>query len=81
VTPETRRTLIALGLRVAQWSAFLAPLLGLLLFQLFPFKPAVTFYVVIVGLGMVLLKRVELTQLSLELKETIRRKVDGYYTH
>lgn len=81
VTPETRRPLIALGLRVAQWSAFLAPLLGLLLFQLFPFKPAVTFYVVIVGLGMVLLKRVELTQLSLDLKETIRRKVDGYYTH
>ena len=81
MTPETRRTLIALGLRVAQWSAFLAPLLGLLLFQLFPFKPAVTLSVVIVGLGMVLLKRVELTQLSLELKETIRRKVDGYYTH
>lgn len=72
--------LIALGLRVGQWTAFLAPLLGLLLFRLFPFKPAVTLYVVIVGLGMVLLKRVELTQLSFELKETIRRKVNEYST-
>lgn len=79
--PETRHTLIALGLRVAQWSAFLVPILGLLVFRRFAFKPAVTLYVVIVGLGMVLLKRVELTRLSFELKESVRRTVNDYYTH
>jgi hypothetical protein len=66
---------------VGQWTAFLAPILGLLVFRLVAFKPAVTFYVLIVGLGMVLLKRIQLTRLSLELQEMVRRKVHEYDTH
>ena len=81
VRPETRRALTALGLRVGQLTAFLAPILGLFVFRLVAFKPAVTLYVFIVGLGMVLLKRIELTRRSLELQEMVRRKVHAYDTH
>jgi hypothetical protein len=41
----------------------------------------VTLYVFTVGLGMVLLKVVELARLSFELKEIVRRKVHDYYTY
>jgi hypothetical protein len=81
VRPETQRALITLGLRVGQWSAFLTPILGLLVFGLVAFRPAVTLYVGIVGLGMVLLKRIELTRRSFELQEIVRRKVHDYDTH
>lgn len=79
--PETHRGVIALGFRLGQWVAFLAPVLGLLVFRLFPFKPAVTLYVVIVGLGIVLLKVIELTRLSCESEEIVRRKVHEDYSH
>jgi hypothetical protein len=79
--PKIRQTLIAWGLRAGQWAAFLAPILGLLVFRLVPFKPAVTLYVFTVGLGMVLLKVVELARLSFELKEIVRRKVYEYDTY
>jgi hypothetical protein len=81
VRPEPQRALMTLRLRVGQWTAFLAPILGLLVFRLVAFKPAVTLYAFIVGLGMVLLKRIELTRLSLELQEIVRRKVHEYDTH
>lgn len=67
VRSETRRGLIRLGLRAGEWAAFLAPVAGLLVFWLLPFKPAVTLYVLIAGLGIVLLKVVELRRLALEI--------------
>ena len=81
VRPETRRALISLGLRMGQWVAFLAPVLGLFVFWLLAFRPAVTLYALIVGLGIVLLKLVELRRLSFEIKDIARRKVHDYYTH
>lgn len=77
---EVRRALMPLGLSVGQWAALLAPILGLLVFWLFAFKPAVTLYVLVVGLGMVLLKIVESSRLSFEVEELLRRKVHEYYT-
>jgi hypothetical protein len=68
-------------LRVDQWAAFLAPVLGLLVFWLVAFKPAVMLYALMVGLGMVLLKVVELRRLSFEIQDIARRKVHDYYTH
>lgn len=41
-------------------------------------KPAVTLYVPLVGLGMVLLKIVESSRLSLEIQELIRRNGNEY---
>jgi hypothetical protein len=79
--PETQRASIAVGLRMGQWVAFLAPVLGLLVFRLFVFKPAVMLYVFIVGLGIVLLKLVELRRLSFEIKDIARRKWHEYHTH
>lgn len=79
--PEIYRGLISLGLQVGRWAAFLALVLGLFVFWLFAFKPAVTLYVFIVGLGIVLLKLVELRRLSFEIKDIARRKVHEYYTH
>lgn len=73
----TTRAVIALGLRAGQWAPFLAPVLGLLVFWLLPFKPAVTVYVLIVGLGIVLLKVVELNRLSFEINEFLRRTLHG----
>jgi hypothetical protein len=66
---------------MGQWVAFLAPVLGLLVFRLFAFKLAITLYVFIVGLGIVLLKLVELRRLSFEIKEIARRKWHEYHTH
>lgn len=70
---ETRKGLIRLGLREGEWAAFLAPVVGLLVFWLLPFKSAVTLYVLIAGLGIVFLKVVELRQFSLEIEEIMRR--------
>lgn len=81
VRPETRRTLISLGLQAGQRAAFLAPALGLVVFWLFPFKPAVTLYVLIVGLGIVLLKVIELSRLSFETEEIVRRYLHANDTH
>jgi hypothetical protein len=66
---------------MGQWTTFLAPVLGLFVFWLFAFKPAVTLYVFIVGLGIVLLKLVELRRLSFEIEEFVRRKRHEYHTH
>ena len=52
---ETRRALISRGLRMGQWVAFLAPVLGLFVCWLLAFRPAVMLYALIVGLGVVLL--------------------------
>ena len=81
VRPDTRRAVISMGFRVGEWASFLAPILGLVVFLLFAFKPAVTLYVLITGLAIVLLKVVEQNQLSFEIEEMVRRKVNGYYTH
>jgi len=74
---EIPRALIALGLQVGRWVSFLAPALGLLVFWPFPFKPALTLYVAIVGLAIVLLKVVELQRLAFEIDEIVRRYLDG----
>jgi hypothetical protein len=66
---------------MGQWAAFLAPVLGLFVFWLVAFEPAVTRYVVIVGLGIVLLKLVALRRLSFEIQDIARRKVHEYDTH
>lgn len=42
-------------------------------------QSAVTLYVAIVGLGIVLLKVVELQRLSFEIEEIVRRKLNEYY--
>jgi hypothetical protein len=76
---EIPGALFSLGLQVGRWVFFLAPVLGLLVFWLFPFKSAVTLYVAIVGLGIVLLKVVELQRLSFEIDEIVRRKLNEYY--
>lgn len=80
MSPKTCRILIAWGLRVGQWAAFLALVLGLFVFWLVAFKPAVTLYALIVGLGMVLLKVVELAQVPFKIEEIARRKLHDYYT-
>ena len=67
------------ALQVGRWASFLAPVVGLLVFWLVPFKPAVTLYAGIVGLGIVLLKAVESAWLSLEMKEIARRQVHESY--
>lgn len=66
---------------MGQWAAFLGPVLGLLIFRLFAFKLAVTLDVFIVGLGIVLLKVVELARLSFEIEEIARRRLHEYHTH
>lgn len=67
--------LIDLGCDVAQWVSFLAPVAGLGVFWLAPFKPAVTLYALIVGLGMVLLQAVEDARVRREIQEIGRRQV------
>jgi MFS family permease len=79
VKGEPRRALIRLGLEVGQVVAFLAPVLGLLVFWFFAFKLGVTPYISILGLGMVLLKVVEGARLRLEIEEIVRRRVHEYY--
>lgn len=78
---EIPRALFSLGLQAGPWAAFLAPALGLVVFWLFPFKPAVTLYVLIVGLGIVLLKVIELSRLSFETEEIVRRYLHANDTH
>jgi len=78
---ETRRALTQWGLRAGQWASFLAPVLGLLVFWFFAFKPAVTLYVLIVGLAIVLPKVVELRRLSFDIEEIVRRHLHGNHAH
>lgn len=78
---ETHRGLICVGLRVGQGTALLAPVLGLLVFWLFAFKPAVTLYIVVTGLAVALLKVVEQARLSVEIEEIVRRTLYGKQTH
>ncbi len=73
------RGLIRLGLSIGRWVASLAPVAGLILFWSLPFKPAVTLYVVVVGLGIVLLEVVESARVSLEMEDIVRRQMDEYY--
>jgi len=64
-----------LGFKAGSVVACLSPVLGLALFWWFPFKPAVTFYVLISGLAYALLKWIELARLSLELDEVVAKKL------
>lgn len=81
MTREARTHVIDLALGVAQWAAFAAPVLGLLVFWVVPFKPAVTLYALIAGLGVVLPKAVDLVRTSREIEEIARREVYEYYAH
>lgn len=78
---ETRRALTQAGLRVGQRMTWLAPLLGLLVFGLVDFKPAVTLYAVVIGLAVLLSHVLEQVRLSLEVQETIRRYLHGNHAH
>jgi len=61
-----------MGFRVGTVLSCLSPVLGLAVFWWLPFKPAVTFYVLISGLAYGLLKWIELRRLSLELDEIVK---------
>ena len=60
---------------------WLASVLGLLVFGLFDFKPAATLYAFVVGLALVLRRVLEPVRLSFEIRETVRRHLDGYHAH
>jgi hypothetical protein len=81
VKHEIRGPLVHAGLQAGQWACFLAPILGLPVFWLVPFKPAATLYVLIVGLTMVVQKVVELRRRSFEIEEIARRHLHGNHTH
>lgn len=66
-------------LTLARWAALLAPIAGLLVFWWMPFKPAVTVYAIVVGLGMALRSVVEEARMRREIKEIARRQVHEYY--
>jgi hypothetical protein len=76
-----RRTLIRLGLQVGQGVALAAPVVGLLVFALVSFKPAVTLYALVVGPGLVLRHALEPARLRFEVQETVRRHLDGHHAH
>lgn len=71
---QTRLVLAHLGFRVGASISCLSPVLGLALFWWFPFKPAVTFYILISGLAYALLKWIELARLYMELDEIVAKK-------
>jgi hypothetical protein len=73
--------LIRLGFGVGQAVAFAAPVVGLLVFALVSFKPAVTLYALVVGLGLVLRHALEPVRLRFEVQETVRRHLHGHHAH
>jgi len=81
VRRESRLPLIRLDSGWAQGVSFVAPVFGLLVFALVPFKPAVTLYAVIIGLAVVLSKALEPARLSAEITETVRRYLHGTDAH
>lgn len=67
--------------RMGQWgrscAGFLPSVGGLFVFWLFPFRPAVTVYVVIVGLGMVVHQVIEDAYLWRRIQKLVRGEVHG----
>lgn len=78
---DNHRTLIRLSLGVGQRVAFAAPVVGLLVFALVPFKSAVTLYALVVGLALVLRHALDPVRLAFEVQETVRRHVHGHHAH
>ena len=72
---QTGWALAQLGFKLGAIISCLSPVLGLAVFWWFPFKPAVTFYVLISGLAYALLKWIKLARLSLELDEIVTKKL------
>lgn len=62
------------GFKVETAISCLSPVAGLAVFWWLPFKPAVTFYVLISGLAYALLKWIELARLSADLDEILRKR-------
>lgn len=75
---EVSSLLVRLTLATGWWASLLAPIAGLLVFSWLPFKPAVTVYAAIVGLGMVLHSVVEEARMRREIREIARRLVHDY---
>lgn len=72
-------SVFSFGLRIGRWVGFLAPVAGLLVFWVLPFKAAVTVYAVIAGLAMVLQSLVEEAHTRRLIEEIKRREVHAYY--
>jgi hypothetical protein len=70
--------LVRLTLGTGWWASLLAPIAGLPVFWWMPFKPAVTVYAMIVGLGMALHSVVEEARMRREIREIARRQVHEY---
>lgn len=68
-------SLLRLTLSSGWWVWLLPPIAGLLVFWWMPFKPAVTVYAIIVGLGMALHSVVEEARMRREIEEIARRLV------
>ena len=60
---------------------WLASVLGLLVFGLFDFKPAVTLYAFVVGLAVLLRHVLGPARLALDVEETVRRYLHGTHAH
>ena len=72
-------SLVRLTLATGRWASFLAPIAGLLVFWWMPFRPAVTVYAMVVGLGMALHSVVEEARMRREIMEIARRQVHEDY--
>ena len=67
------------GLVAGRWVAFVAPVVGLGVFWLLPFKPAVTVYAIVVALGMAFGSVIEEARMRHEIKAIARRQVHEYH--
>jgi hypothetical protein len=76
---EMSSSLVRLTLATGRCASVLAPIAGLLVFWWMPFKPAVTVYAIVVGLGMALRAVVEEARMRREITEIARRQVHEYY--
>lgn len=74
---QKARALVHLGFQAGTALSCITPVLGLAVFWLLPFKPAVTIYAVITGLAYALLKWIELRRLSLQLDEILKGRYDA----
>ncbi len=73
--------LARLALETGWWASLLAPIAGLLVFWWIPFKPAVTVYAMIAGLGMALHSAVEEARMCREIRKIARRQMHEYHAY
>lgn len=73
------RMVSSAGLLALSWASLLAPVVGLVVLWLLPFKPAVTVYAAVATASVVLKTWVDELRRARRIDEIARRAVNDYY--